>query len=51
MSIFCIDPFALIISCFNSSFHNPKETRSSNKCLLTTINSPESTLLVYMFEV
>ena len=50
-SIFCTDPFDAINLFFNESFHIPSFTKSLNKCLFTIINSPESTLLVYILEV
>src|SRR5690606_10205550 len=40
-----------MMSCFKPSFHNPNSTKSSNKCLLTTINSPDNTRRVYILEV
>ncbi len=45
------EPLAEIILFFKVSFQMPSFTRSRSKCLFTTTNSPDSTLLEYMLEV
>jgi hypothetical protein len=49
--IFYIEPLFIIIYLIISSVHKSYFIKSSTKYLLTQINSPDNTLLIYKFDV
>src|SRR5688572_18131525 len=46
-----MEPLFCIMVCFMFVFHNPSSTKSFNKYLFTTGNSPLNTRRIYMLEV